>query len=593
MKLFSLHTLGLAVAIALGAALRFWNLDVKPLWLDETITALASLGRSYNEIPLGMPFSLSTLKQIFTLQSAATCPQISQIVITQSNHPPLFFCLEHAWLNWLGFSVWNLRALPALMGVVGIAALYCLNRLAFSPAAGLMGAAIMAVSPFGVYLSQEARHYTLPIVLITLALFCLVLIQQDLKQRQRVRTPIWLGWMAINSLGFYIHYFCILAFVAQVITLICLFSDQRQTIPFRQWKALGLATGGVICSHLLWLPVLLDQRDRPGTDWINFDSTSWFNYLEPVARILAGLSTMTIILPIESQPSWIVIPVAVVMVLFVTCLGWWVFQGLKQLWFNPETRLPTLILISFTSCALLENLAFPYILHQDITIGFRYNFTYYPGVCALLGASLVSLPSRYLKPGKDLVSYYFRISRQRQIQILVLLVGILSSTFVVFDLAFQKPFYLEQAARKLILADSTAQLTSTAAQREPILVAMAYNNFLDVVIGLSYALEIHKIQLSSSQPDTNVEVYLTFLKHSQGIETFRTELLRNRQRYNDPLKIWLVGPQLFADAKPLIKAPAIVSTLTTTGCTPDPGQSYASFGVPFQLYRCPSKPRIS
>ena len=43
------HYLTLAAIVLLGALLRFWHLDLKPLWLDEVITALFSLGRNYYE----------------------------------------------------------------------------------------------------------------------------------------------------------------------------------------------------------------------------------------------------------------------------------------------------------------------------------------------------------------------------------------------------------------------------------------------------------------------------------------------------------------------------------------------------------------
>jgi hypothetical protein len=145
----SLHYLMLAGIIALGAILRFWNLDLKPLWLDEVITALLSLGRPYKDVPLEVVLPLSTLQQLFTLQPNVSCPEIAQAVASQSTHPPLFFCLMHQWLSWVEPLTqplsWKLRALPALFGVSAIAAVYCLNRIAFSPTAGLMGAALMAV----------------------------------------------------------------------------------------------------------------------------------------------------------------------------------------------------------------------------------------------------------------------------------------------------------------------------------------------------------------------------------------------------------------------------------------------------------------
>jgi uncharacterized membrane protein len=146
--------------------------------------------------------------------------------------------------------VWSLRSLPALFGVCAIAAVYYLNRIAFSPAAGLMGAAMIAVSPFAVYLSQEARHYTLPMLLIILALLGLIQIQQDF-QRQQLRFSVWLGWVIINIIGFYVHYFFILAFIAQGVTLFGLMYSRHHILPRKSWLVAILAIISVIASFYL------------------------------------------------------------------------------------------------------------------------------------------------------------------------------------------------------------------------------------------------------------------------------------------------------------------------------------------------------
>ncbi|UBF28903.1 glycosyltransferase family 39 protein [Kovacikia minuta CCNUW1] len=196
MKVATKHSLVLVAILLVGAGLRFWNLDLKPLWLDEVLSALFSLGRSFDAVPVEGAFPLSRLSQVFTLKPETTCAQIAATVATQSVHPPLFFCWMHDWLLWIdGLSqswVWKLRSLPALIGVVAIAAIYQLNRVVFSSQAGLTAAALMAVSPFAVYLSQEARHYTLPMLLVILALTGLYHLQTDLYQ-QRFRPAIWFG----------------------------------------------------------------------------------------------------------------------------------------------------------------------------------------------------------------------------------------------------------------------------------------------------------------------------------------------------------------------------------------------------------------
>jgi len=199
----------LAAVIIFSAVIRFWNLDLKFLWLDEMYTTVLSLGRSFNEVPLGVALPISKFNQIFSINYDATWRDIFQTVISEESSPPVFFCLMHSWLKLVGFSVWNLRALPALIGVLAVVAIYILARVAFSRKAGLMSAALMSFSPFAVYLSQEARHYTLPMLLLIIALIGLVMIQKDISQRRYVRWPVLLGWILVNSIGFYVHYFYI------------------------------------------------------------------------------------------------------------------------------------------------------------------------------------------------------------------------------------------------------------------------------------------------------------------------------------------------------------------------------------------------
>jgi uncharacterized membrane protein len=595
MKLPLQHYLGLAGIIALGAALRFWHLDFKPLWMDEVITALFSSGGSYQDVPLEEVFPLSALNQIFTLRPEVTCSQIAQTVSTQSVHPPLFFCLMHRWLSWINPTthdlVWQLRALPALIGVGAIAALYCLNRVAFSPAAGLMGAAVMAVSPFAVYLSQEARHYTLPMLLITLSLLGLIQIQQDC-QRQHFRPVVWLGWMAINSLGLYTHYFFILAFIAQVLTLIGFIYQQRHTLPRRYWGGVCLAVIGVGLSYLPWLPTLIGHFSRPETDWLRRAPTSWLDNLSPLSQTLAGWLVMVIIFPVEEQPLWVTIPAALLMVLFTGWLMWHVARGLGRLWHSPADHLATLTLTSFTLWVLLEFFAIVYILDKDLTIAPRYNFTYYPSICALLGASLV-IPFQKLRRShnKYLIS-------PLQIQASVLLVGIFSCLFVGSDLAFQKPFNPQQVAKDMSL-DST----------HPLIVAVGYNTFQDVALGLSYALAVRKyypVRATLTQKDhfkSASSAYFAFFPQSTSgivqqnapgiVEQIPNDgiwqnLAKIQQPLDYPLNLWVIAPGLEQEDYPLnllLPSQQPLDNKRQTGCTLDPNQ-YHHLRVPYQLYRC-------
>lgn len=539
----------LIVVIALGAILRFWYLDLKPLWLDEVITALFSLGQSYNDVPLEVVFPLDYLEQIFTFQPATTCSQIAQTVATQSTHPPLFFCLMHSWIGipMVGVLtnglVWSLRSLPALFGVMAIAAVYLLNARAFSPAAGLIGAALMAVSPFAVYLSQEARHYTLPSLLITLALLGLMQIQQDLFRRQQLRPSVWLSWVIVNSIGLYVHYFFILAFIAELSTLLGLMYWQRHAIPYKSWVVASCAVIGVVTSFIPWLPVMLGHFNRSETSWLPQPHN-----IAPLYQTLGSWVLIVIALPVENQPLWIAIPAGLLMVLFGSWVGCQVFKGLRQLWHKPATQLATLTLLSFTLLVLLEFFAIVYLLSKDITLVPRYNFVYYPSLCALIGASLIKAKSQ--KAFRQ--NFYF----------LLFTVSFLSCILVVSNLVFQKPFEPQQVAQNMNQEPSV-----------PLMVIMGYKDYQDVALGLSFALALEKVRSESSSE-------FAFFKSSLGYESVWQKLSQLTPPTASKLNLWVVAPGLKQQDYPLQLA---VSGTTT--CTIDPTQNYR-IGVPYQLYRC-------
>lgn len=580
----ALHYLGLAGILLLGAVLRFWQLELKPLWPDEIITALFSLGRTYLDVPLNEGFPLSRLEQILTLQPAVSCSQIAQTVATESVHPPLFFCLMHNWLRWLNPGadslVWELRALPALIGVGAIAAIYDLNRVAFSPAAGLMAAAVMAVSPFAVYLSQEARHYTLPMLLIILALSGLIRILDSTQQRspQASRTSLpwltWLGWMVVNSIGFYVHYFFLLAFVAQVVTLLGLMW-QRHQAPLRTWMASGLAITGIVLNYLPWLPTLLSHFSRPETEWLTLANNSWSASIAPLYQLLAGWVIMAIALPVENQSLWLAVPAALLMIAFAGGLVKYLLPGIKQLWRNPHTHLPTLTLLSFTGCVMLQFFVIVYIFGKDITIAPRYNFTYYPSVCALLGAGLVSIPRSLRKSCRGIIppATFARLPPVPQpVQTTVILAGLLSCLFVVNDLAFQKPFAPRQVAQDI------------SQEPLPLAVMVGYDSYQDVALGLSYAVELHNQHLGR-QYSSNVT--FAFFKQSRGSKSWKLPSLNQNPFQELPLNLWVISPRhQQSDYPQLLTLPDQQSLSRTQTCTLALNQYHQDFGVPYQLYHC-------
>jgi uncharacterized membrane protein len=538
------HYLALAGALALGTLFRLWNLDLKPLWMDEIITAIFTLGKNYHDLPLDVLFPLQNVPEIFTYQTEVNCHQIAANLANQSTHPPLFFCGMYKWLGWmlpLG-SEWlaKLRSLPVLFGVISIAAIYGVNRLAFNQTSGIIAAFMMAISPFAVYLSQEARHYTMPMFLITLALWGLMQIQQDILEQKRLRFVVVILWSFVNTIGLYVHYFFILALIAEIVTLFLLIYRCEIRNKPQTYLTLIIAIIGILISFLPWLPIMLNHFQSTETNWLPATM-----HIAPLYQTVISWILMVIALPVENQPLVITVICGCLMVSFAIWLGWQVWKGVKLLWLDEKTHLATLTLSSFTVVVLLQFFAIAYILGKDITIIPRYTFVYYPSFCALLAASISkNLPSK----------------------LLVFFVGVFSCVFVVANLVFQKPFQPEKTAQNMNLEPAI-----------PVMLVVGYNNYQDVALGLSFALALEKVRNHTSSLH-NFDSF-AFLERSVNAPHFWDNL----QQMTIPasqMNLWIVGPGMRRR-----EYPQEVGLSGDSICTIDTSHHYR-IGIPYQLYRC-------
>jgi uncharacterized membrane protein len=563
---------GLAIAIAIGFFLRFWNLDLKPLWLDETITLLFALGRRYDDIPREVLLPLTELLQSLTWRTQS-CGAIAQSVSQQSTHPPLFFCLMHQWMGYLQWSDhslrWQVRSLSALFGTGAIAVMYALNRVAFSHRAGLWAAGLMAVSPFAVYLSQEARHYTLPMLVIAASLIPVV----QLASTAPAKRPLlpWLAWIGLSSLGFYVHYFCVLAFAAQVMTLGAIFLQQRRSVV-----GVAIATSSVILSMLPWLPVLLDHTQRPETDWLKFDATLGLHWLEPIGRLLAGCIVTVVILPVEEQPLPIAIVNGLLMLGFIAYLARGLWQDRKQLFQTQQARQSAQVLQFFLLAVGIEYLLLVYILHKDLTLAFRYNFIFYPALCALLAASI-----------SDFSSQASNALSKRVLPWALIFVGIISTGFVVTDAAFAKPFSPKQIAQRLLNSNPNAHLA----------VVKNYSNSQDVALGLSFALAIDQFKSPASETSSSINWGFTkSIDPTEGTLVLEGRTLGEERTLGaqlsplvEPFTLWRIG-SLHVSKPPMptqlkLKVTQNSDQTKTSACLSSEAP-FSGMGLTYQHYSC-------
>jgi mannosyltransferase len=128
-----------------GALLRAWQIGDKSLWIDEA-------------------FSVWIARQPLA-EGISWLARIDQ-------HPPLYYALLHLWLR-LGDGPAAVRLFSALVSVLNVPVLYGLGARLAGRKVGLLAAAVLALSPFHVYLAQEARMYTLLSLTVSLSLWAL------------------------------------------------------------------------------------------------------------------------------------------------------------------------------------------------------------------------------------------------------------------------------------------------------------------------------------------------------------------------------------------------------------------------------------
>jgi mannosyltransferase len=213
----------------LAAVARFTRLGHQSYWYDESHTVWL------------VHFSFT--KMLSLLPSTETSP-------------PLYFVLAWIWAHLFGYGETALRSLSALAGVATVPVAYLAASRFFSRRTGVIVAALTASSPLLVWYSQEARSYSLMVLLTTCALLAFAHLRQG-------PTRGWvITWAVAASLAMFTHYYAALAILPQGVWLF---------VRHRQVRMVRFAVEAVVACCLLLVVLLVRQLIflGPGTNWIN------------------------------------------------------------------------------------------------------------------------------------------------------------------------------------------------------------------------------------------------------------------------------------------------------------------------------------
>jgi hypothetical protein len=165
--------------------------------------------------------------------------------------PPLYFVLGWVSLE-LGPGPEWVRLPSLLAGTAAIPLVYILGLRTLGRAAGLVGAAVMTLSPFMIYYSVEARSYALMIALVTASTVALLAAIDS-------RRPRWWVAYALCSCGALLsHYTSAFPLAAQFAWTLW---AHREAI-----RGLLLANLGVLAGFAPWIPGFIDDNNSPTTE---------------------------------------------------------------------------------------------------------------------------------------------------------------------------------------------------------------------------------------------------------------------------------------------------------------------------------------
>ena len=195
----------IVVVLVLGIFFRFANLGQKVYWIDETYTSLRISGYTeaelIQEVVDGQARSIKYLQKYQRINSEKTVVDtVKGLALEEPQIAPLYFIATRFWVQLFGDSVAVTRSMSAVFSLLALPCMYwlCLELFESSLTAWL-AVSLLAVSPFQIVYAQEARPYSLFILIILLS-------SAALLRGMRLKTnSSWAIYAATVALGFYSH----------------------------------------------------------------------------------------------------------------------------------------------------------------------------------------------------------------------------------------------------------------------------------------------------------------------------------------------------------------------------------------------------
>ena len=227
----------LPVILICAFILRLFQLSNQSLWLDEILN--------------------------LTWSRLATAGDIIKLLSEKDNSPPLYYLFQHFWL-YLGQSEAIVRLPSVIAGVITVFLGYKTARLFFDKSISGLCALLLSISPFFIWISQEARMYAF------LGMFGLASFYWFIRAVREDSLKTWSFYTLFSLFTIYTHYYGFFTILAEFAFLLSTIRS-KSTIKHYAYSliiVLFLFTPGLI---LFMKQFLNSTRRQEGL----FPSTIW------------------------------------------------------------------------------------------------------------------------------------------------------------------------------------------------------------------------------------------------------------------------------------------------------------------------------
>ncbi|MDY6782394.1 MAG: glycosyltransferase family 39 protein [Cyanobacteriota bacterium] len=360
------------LVLILGIFFRFYHIDKKVYWHDEAFASMRISGYSGTEVEEQLyDGSVIQVKDLQKYQSPSPEKDLGdtvQVLTEYAEHTPLYYLLARFWIQAFGASVATTRLLSVLISLLALPLVYWLCQELFpNSLTPWIAIAIISISPIHVLYAQEARQYSLWIVLTLLS-------HAALLYSLRTSKKISWGIYAITvALGLYVHLLFALVLVAHTVYIISVNINEHNQKISAYFVSLFLG----IIAFVPWIFAVINNPNRiqrfttaaTSREWIPetlFLVKSWARNLNNTFFDFAP--SLRYKNPIVGDDYFLIIPISV---LIVYAMYFLVKKSEKNvyLFVGLITFVPALVVISLDL-----------FLGGVRSIAFRYLFPSYLGI---------------------------------------------------------------------------------------------------------------------------------------------------------------------------------------------------------------------